>query len=282
MPFGSADRAQLQRITDQLGRMSTDLAALKQQVADQQHTIDQIRQDATAAINTGLAEIRSVAREAMARTTDLVTGPLSRISTEIVGLRGAVEQIDGRLSAAPAPEPEPETASRQDAPQLAAGGEPPNPPTGEVTPSPEPEPGSDAAGPDPAVLRAAAGVAHATVEAHRDTWAFLVQVAGRAQHFHIPGEVRDDDGFVSVRFSGPSLVAAITSLSQITRTATNPVTQAIADHIQQKITNAVEEIITRPGSDGDGKPVRIVIDDRAAPVEADGAQERAAGSRHGT
>ncbi|WP_411576688.1 hypothetical protein [Streptomyces mutabilis] len=268
MPFGSGDRAQLKQILDQLTRLATEIAAIKQQVADQQHTLDQIRHDTAAAINSGLADIRSVARDAMARTTDLVGGPLTQVSNEIVALRSAVTQIDGQLRAT--------TSQPTAAPETAPAADPE--PSSQPGPGPDPDPVSGAVGeseteadptrPDPAVLRAAAGIAHAVVEAHRDTWAFLIQTAGNEQHFHIPGKVDDHEGFVSVRFSGPSLVAAITSLNHIARSAANPVTQAIADHIQQKITTAVQEIITRPSSDGEGKPVRIVIDDRAAFAEA--------------
>ncbi|MFJ3799932.1 hypothetical protein ACIPSJ_27075 [Streptomyces sp. NPDC090088] len=274
MPFGSADRAQLQQIADQLGRISVDLAALKQQATDQQHTIDQIRQDASAAINTGLAEVRAVAREAMTRTTDLVTGPLSHLSTEIVGVRGVLNQIDGYLRAAsarPGPEPEP-TSAPQDQQQPAPSLEPQNLPTTGPEPAPQSAPAHDSnpVHSEPAILRAAAGIAHATIEAHRDTWAFLIQVAGREEHFHIPGKVDDNDGFVSVRFSGPSLVAAITSLTHVTHTADNPVTRAIADHIATKITTAVQAVTDNPrtSGNGNGKPVRIVIDDRAQADEA--------------
>ncbi|MFF0698510.1 hypothetical protein ACFYU4_38480 [Streptomyces tendae] len=266
MPFGSGDRVQLQQILGQLSRLATEVAAIKQQMADQQHTLDQLRHDTTAAINSGLADIRSVARDAMTRTTDLVGGRLTHVSNEIVAIRSAVTQIDGQLRA-PASHA---TAAPEPAP--AADPEPSSHPLPGPEPVSDPEAGSEtgaeSSSPDPAVLRAAAGIAHAIVEAHRDTWAFLIQTAGNEQHFHIPGEVDDHEGFVSVRFSGPSLVAAITSLNHIAQTAANPVTQAIASHIQQKITAAVHEIITRPSTGGEGKPVRIVIDDRAAPAEA--------------
>ncbi|WP_157869156.1 hypothetical protein [Streptomyces atriruber] len=114
-----------------------------------------------------------------------------------------------------------------------------------------------------AAAAAAAGVAHATLEAHRDTWAFLVQTAGNAEHLHIPGAVNDEDGFVAVRLSGPSLVAAIISLAHVTRDTASPVTRAIATHIQNKITRVVQAIIDRPRTNGPGTPVRITIDDQA-------------------
>ncbi|MFF8730573.1 hypothetical protein ACF073_29450 [Streptomyces sp. NPDC015171] len=271
MPFGSADRAQLQRITEQLGKLAADLAAVQQQVADQQHAMDQIRQDTTAALRTGLGEIRADARDALVRAHESTAVPLAGMGGELAALRGAVGRLDDTLgrtqTVAPPvtdthppsdpapgpehPEPEPQVPPRQ------AGSEPRRPD------------GAGTAGqgePDEAVLRAAAGVAHATLEAHRDTWAFLVQVAGSEQHFHIPGRVEDHEGFVSVRFSGPSLVAALISLAHIAGTTGNPVTRAIADHIRLKITGAVRAVIDTPARDGEGTPVRIVVDDRSAPV----------------
>ncbi|MEW2078761.1 hypothetical protein AB0941_35075 [Streptomyces sp. NPDC013433] len=265
MPFGSGDRVQIQQILEQLGKLATDLAAVKQQVADQQHMIDQARQNATAAITSGLAEIRAVAREALGRSSDVATGHLANIGSELVAIRGAVSQMDTRLRETLASAPEVK-AARED-PAADSELQPIEQPAPQPAPKPEPhvEPASE---PDPDILHAAAGIAHATVEAHRDTWAFLIQVAGKEQHFRIPGRVEDHEGFVSVRFSGPSLVAAITSLDHVHHTAESPVTRAIAAHIHGKITTAVQEIIDRPGRDGDGTPVRIVIDDRAAADEA--------------
>jgi hypothetical protein len=269
VPFGSGDRAQIQQILEQLGTLATDLAAVKQQVNDQQHAIDQARRDAAAAITSGLAEIREVAREALGRTGDIATGHLANIGSELIAIRSAVGQLDTRLRETSTPAPEVKAAREEPATSEPLPIEQPAP-----EPVPEPEPHIEpASGPDPDILRAAAGIAHATVEAHRDTWAILVQVAGNEQHFHIPGRVEDHDGFVSVRFSGPSLVAAITSLDRVHRTAPSPVTRAIADHIHGKITTAVQEIIDRPHrGDGDGKPVRIVIDDRPARPQPDDEQ----------
>ncbi|MCG0063458.1 MULTISPECIES: hypothetical protein [Streptomyces] len=228
---------------------------MRQQVADQQHTME------------GLAEVNAVARDAMARTDETVSGPLATIGSELAAVRGAVARLDDRLT------------TRFAGPQSASDTANPPEPTPEPAPQAEPRPTgpepqreagggiADAGEPDASVLRAAAGVAHATLEAHRDTWAFLIQVAGNEQHFHIPGKVEDRDGFVSVRFSGPSLVAALTSLTHVIGTTGNPVTRAIADHIRLKIIASVQAITGNPGRDGDGTPLRIVIDDRAAPEQ---------------
>ncbi|MFF9118308.1 hypothetical protein ACF09Y_22360 [Streptomyces massasporeus] len=265
MPFGSADRELLRQVNNQLSQLTTDLAAIKQQVADQQHAIDQTRQDATDAITTGLAEIRAVAREGLARTNDIVTGPVANIGNELVAIRGAIGQLDGQLRTAatqpvqePQPEPEPADETRA-APQ----------PEPEPAPAPERQPDEQ----DLDVLRAAAGISAATLHAHRDTWEFLVKHAGRDQHFHLPAEVQDAAGTILARVSGPSLVAALTSLHHVSHTADDAGTRAIAAHLHERLTETVQEIVTRPHR-GDGvDAVKIVIDDRAAAVH-DGQPER--------
>ncbi len=258
--FGNDNADLLRQVLAQLGQISTDLAALKQQAADQQLAIDQIRQDATAAITTGLTENRAVVRDGIDRTRRDISDPLTRITTELVAIRGGINGLDNQLKARvdqtpPAPQP-------ADEPATGPVAEPAEHSSERVVHFTEPD-DYDPDMPDRGILTAAAGVAHATLEAHRDTWAFLVQTAGNAEHFHIPGAVHDEDGFVSVRLSGPSLVAAIISLAHVTRDTDSPVTRAIAEHIQNKITKAVQAIIDQPRTHGDGTPVRITIDDRA-------------------
>ncbi|MFD5497663.1 hypothetical protein ACFWH4_33425 [Streptomyces sp. NPDC127091] len=68
-------------------------------------------------------------------------------------------------------------------------------------------------------LRAAADISAATLHAHRDTWEFLVKHAGTDQHFHLPAEVQDAAGTILAKVSGPSLVAALTSLHRVSHTA---------------------------------------------------------------
>lgn len=255
MPFGNGDRELLRQISSQLTQAVTDLAALKQQVADQQHAIDQIRQDATAAITTGLAEIRAVARDGLARTNDIATGPLAQISTELISIRGAITQLDNQIQRSLTPP----------APQLAPG---PNP---MADAAPEPEPSTEPSQPQPteqdvAILRAAAGISAATLHAHRDTWEFLVKHAGQDQHFHLPATANAKDGAVEVAVSGPTLVATLTSLGTVSHTAADPGTAAIAGHLHARLTETVEEIVTSPHRGDGADPVRIVIDDRAASV----------------
>ncbi|MEV6758221.1 hypothetical protein [Streptomyces sp. NPDC051214] len=281
----------MRQIIGQLGRVGEDLGALKQQVCDQQLAIDQIRKDANAAITAGLAENRAVVRDGLERARDTIGDPLARISTELVAVRAGISQLEGRLKAQPPAQP---PASMTDSvPQQAPvprpdpAPEPASEPEAEVDPQPEPAPEPQpepaieqtAPAPDPDILRAAAGIAHATIEAHRDTWAFLVQVAGNEQHFHIPGRVKDDEGFVSVRLSGPSLVAAVTSLARVARAADSEVTQAIAHHLHGKITNAVQAVIATPTNRGEGTPVRIVIDDRARVDDGSGQAIDAGGDQ---
>ncbi|MFJ4519069.1 hypothetical protein ACIP4X_35205 [Streptomyces sp. NPDC088817] len=123
-------------------------------------------------------------------------------------------------------------------------------------------------GKDPSkLLKAAAGISAAELQMHRDTWAFLVEHAAGDRHFHVPGAVDEDDGFVTVCVSGPSIVAAITSLDRVSRTEPDPVTRAIAGHLHQRFTETVDEIIRDPHRDGDVEHVEIVIDDRANRVD---------------
>lgn len=254
--FGSSNRELLHQILRELGE-------LRQQATGQQHAIDQARQDNTAAITTGLAEIRAVARDGLARTNEITTGPLSNIGNELAAIRGAITQLDNQIQRSatpPAPEPAPEPEPAEDAT-----------PTAKPEPQPEPETETDPP-PQPAdtgLLTAAAGISHATIKAHRDTWAFLIQTAGREQHFHIPGKVKDHDGFISARISGPSIVAAITSLGHVAATAENPVTRSIAARIHQKITTAVKAVIDNPHSGDPANLVVIVIDDRVKPADDD-------------
>jgi hypothetical protein len=258
VPFGNGDREVLRQISSQLAQAVTDLAALKQQFADQQHAVDQIRQDATAAITTGLAEIRAVARDGLARTNEIATGPLNHVGNELVAIRSAVSQLDNHVQRAvnaPAPEPAP----------MAAGDT-------ARDPMPEPQPEAETEQPsatdeDLAILRAAAGISAATLHAHRDTWEFLVKHAGKDQHFHLPGTAAVDDGAVEVAVSGPTLVATLTSLAAVSRSAADPGTAAIAGHLHSRLTETVEEIITSPHRGDGAKPVRIVIDDRVKPAE---------------
>lgn len=113
----------------------------------------------------------------------------------------------------------------------------------------------------------------ATLHAHRDTWEFLVKHAGPDQHFHLPGEVQDAAGTVLAKVSGPSLVAALTSLDRVSRTNPDPGTRAIAGHLHTRLTETVEEIVTRPHRGDGAEPVRIVIDDRAKPADQEDRQE---------
>lgn len=266
MPFGRSDRELLDRISNQLSQLARDLAVVKQQIADQQHAIDQTRQDTTAAITSGLAEIRAVARDAMSRTTDLITGPLSHINGEIVAIRGALNQLEAPRTPAAPPPAEPPVSEPQSAVDAA-----PEPAQSEPQPAPNPEPqepppsADEPAEQDPGILRAAAGISAATLHAHRDTWEFLVKHAGRDQHFHLPAEVQTAAGTILANVSGPSLVAALTSLHHVAHTGDDPGTRAIAGHLHERLTRTVQEVTARPHSGDGADPIRIVIDDRAAP-----------------
>jgi hypothetical protein len=256
MAFGNADL--LRQIIGQLGQLGADLAALKQQVGDQQHAIDLIRQDTTAAINTGLTENRAVIRDGLARTNDTVSGPLANIGNELVAIRGGIGQLDQQMRAAAAP-PTPTAQEREPAPEPA--------PIHDQAPQPARTPEAQAG--DETILRAAAGISRATLRAHRDSWAFLVEHAIHDRHFRVPGQVADKDGAVTVHVSGPSLVAAITSLHDVSHSGDSAVTRAIAGHLHDRLTETVQAIVSSPHRGDGADEVEIVIDDRAAAVGND-------------
>ncbi|MEU5477489.1 hypothetical protein [Streptomyces mirabilis] len=260
MAFGNGEA--LQKINDRLGRVLEDLAAVKQQLTDQQHAIDQIRFDTTAAINTGLTENRAVIRDGLTRANETISDPLTQIGSELVAIRGGIGQLDNQIRTAAAAAPvqpvqEPESAPVEDQ----------APPAPEPDPAPEPEPDPpQLTDGDLKTLRAAAGISAATLHAHRDTWEFLVKHAGPDRHFHVPGEVQDAVGTVLAKISGPSLVAVLTSLGAVKDDpAADPGTRAIAHHLHERIGGIVNEIAAAPHSGGDVEPVKIVIDDRLKP-----------------
>lgn len=263
MAFGNGEA--LRQIGIQLRQALTDLAAVKQQLTDQQHAIDQIRFDTTAAINTGLTENRAVIRDGLTRANETISDPLTQIGSELVAIRGGIGQLDNQIRTAaaaavvqqPAPEPaqEPEAAPVEDQ----------APPAPEPAVEPEPE-APHWVEHDLDTLRAAAGISAAKLHAHRDLWAFLVEHAGRDPHFHIPGDVTAKGGTVQVDVSGRSLVAALTSLRSVYRAAhVDPGTGAIAEHLYERIAKTVKDIAASPHSGDGADPVVIVIDDRIKP-----------------
>ena len=230
--------------TDLLHQILRELGELRQQVAGHQHAIDQTRQDATAAINTGLAETRAVVREGLERHRETIGDPLARIGTELVSLRAAINEL-----ARSSPPPE-------GAPADVEGSEP------------EPE-DSSRPGPDADLLKAAAGISYANLQAHRDTWAFLVKHASSDPHFHIPGDVKDAADTANVRISGPTIVAALIRLGDVSHSDPSPVTRAIAGHLHDRLTETVQQIIDNRHRGDGADPILIVIDDRAAPPTED-------------
>lgn len=231
--------------TDLLHQILRELGELRQQVAGQQHAIDQTRHDTTAAINTGLAETRAVVRDGLERHREAIGDPLARIGTELVSLRAAINDLT-RSNLQPADPAEPETGDEQTP----------------VEPSDQ-QPNTD-------LLKAAAGISAAELQMHRDAWAFLVEHAAGDRHFHVPGHVDEQAGAVTVRVSGPSIVAALTTLDRVSRGDNDAGTRAIAGHIHQRLTETVKEIIKRPHRGDGADPVRIVIDDRAKPDNDEG------------
>jgi hypothetical protein len=225
--------------SDLLHQILRELGELRERVTSQQQAIEQMRGDTTAALNTGLAETRAVVRDGLQRHQETIGDPLNRIGGELVAIRNGVNDLGRERPATvqTAAEPDRETADQA------------------------PADISDA------LLRAAAGISRAKLQAHRDTWAFLVEHAIHDRHFRIPGEVQDTDGAVTAYVSGPSLVAAVTSLHDVSRTSDSPVTRAIAGHLHDRLTETVQAIISNPHRGDGANEVAIVIDDRAKTVD---------------
>ncbi|MCX4431541.1 hypothetical protein [Streptomyces mirabilis] len=143
------------------------------------------------------------------------------------------------------------------------GGERPGEPAPAVEQSPVEDHEEGKEDKHPKLLLAAAGISAAELRVHRDTWAFLVEHAGQDRHFHIPGGVEEKDGIVKVQVSGPSLVAALTSLRAVHEAdGADPGTAAIAQHMYGRIAKTVKAVAKDPHSGTGGNPVAIVIDDR--------------------
>ncbi|MER6076313.1 hypothetical protein ABT187_47915 [Streptomyces sp. NPDC001817] len=107
--------------TDILHQILRELGELRQQVTGQQHTIDLIRQDASAAINTGLTETRAVVRDGLERHRETIGDPLARLGTELVSIRSAINDL-----AHTAPQPDTAPATAEDSDLEPADGNQPN------------------------------------------------------------------------------------------------------------------------------------------------------------
>ncbi|KUF14610.1 hypothetical protein [Streptomyces silvensis] len=231
---------------DLLRQILQELGELRQQIDHQQHAVDQARQDAIAATNSGLAEIRAVVREGLNRSTDSLRDPLVHVSTELVALRASVDDLH---RVRPAADPPAAAASVHEA--------------GAADEADTADTADEAGHRD--LLRRAAGISAATLRVHRDTWAFLVEHAGQDKHFHIPGAVQESGGGITVEVSGRSLVAALTSLRGVQHApAVDPGTAAIADLLCERIATTVRSLTatTHP----DSRPVHITVDDRVPPA----------------
>ncbi|WP_262063973.1 hypothetical protein [Streptomyces sp. STR69] len=120
------------------------------------------------------------------------------------------------------------------------------------------------------LLQVAAGISAATIHAHRDTWAFLVEHSSKDRHFRIPGEVKDASDTVLVDLSGPSIVAILATLGDVKDDPDVDLgTRAIAGLVHERIVMAVESIAGALRSDNRADRVRIDFDDRLGPPPED-------------
>jgi len=186
---------------------------------------------------------REVVRRALNESRDTLIGQLTGITADLATIRASVQRFDH--PGQPVPEAPQEAAQQPQTTTIVAGDQEAH----------------------AALLRAAAGISTATLNVHRDTWAFLVEHAGQDRHFHIPGEVTADGGTVRVDVSGPSLVAALTTLRAVHQAlAVDPGSAAIARHLYDRIADTVNAVANTPRTGGGAAPVTITIDDRATPA----------------
>ncbi|GHE47795.1 hypothetical protein GCM10018785_16770 [Streptomyces longispororuber] len=214
---------------DLLRRVLGELEALSRRVSDRQHAADQARRATEDAVTTGFA----------------------RVDSELRAVRGALDDL-ARLSRR---EPRPPREEPREEPR----GEPRQEPRTERR-----EKCPEALETETRTLLRAAGISCATVRAHRDTWAFVVEHASPDRHFRVPGSVVEEGEAVSVRVSGPSLVAALTRLRSVSRTDDDPGTRAIAGHLHERLTQTVRDVVEHPHRGDGAPPVTIVIDDRVS------------------
>jgi hypothetical protein len=230
--FGKDHSQQLQGISEQLTQALAELRALRQQVDSQQHAIDRTETAARDHLN----DTREVVRRALGENREMLIGQLAAFSADLATIRANTQRYGE--------ERPPEPAAAMEQPLVE-----------------DQEEGKEDK--HPKLLLAAAGISAAELRVHRDTWAFLVEHAGQDRHFHIPGGVEEKDGIVKVQVSGPSLVAALTSLRAVHEAdGADPGTAAIAQHVYGRIAKTVKAVAKDPHSGTGGNPVAIVIDDR--------------------
>jgi hypothetical protein len=277
---------------DVLQQLLIEFGKFQQRLDDQQEAIRQLAQTNSAAVAANLNETRNIVSTELAAVRDTLRG-FDRTNGDAaaghlseardVARRALAEQRDlnaANLVATVA-------AIRDDITHLTRPAQ--KDPAGAVSvPTAVPEaPEADDAHSN--LLRAAAAISAATLNVHRDTWAFLVEHAGQDRHFHIPGQVKADGGSVEVDVSGPSLVAALITLRAVhAAPAADPGTAAIArqlyDHIANTVNAATGAVVddepepeTEPAADSepvvaepDGQPEPAVP---AEPPDADGAPD---------
>lgn len=241
-----------------------------------QHQVQEIGRAVTDARETLINQLTDVRADLRQRIDDTrretgdTRAEVAEARREIATLRAAVEGWRAEASAARVAAEEARRAAEEQARgAVLAEPEP------AVEAPPVPAPGPDAAEHEQ-LLRAAAGITYAEILCHRDTWAFVVEQAARAEHFRVPAAVDERaDGTIGVDLSGRSVMAALDALWH-TRRATDASagTRALAERVYERVRAALDGINPADTAE-DRAAVRIVIDDRRpAPATrpADGTQ----------
>jgi hypothetical protein len=225
---------------------------------------DSTRQDLANRIDAAHSNIDSLARELGAARRDIA-------DLHALLQTWRAEAAEARTNTAPAPAPAVALAGEQPSPGTAS--EPPSAPAPSAALQQQGQADQDDQEKHQDLLRTAAGIAQAEFTCHRDLWAFFLRKAANEPHFHVPGEVRGDDGKVRATLSGPTLLATLTAMWDVRRQAREDGSSsgdwALSHELYEAVADAVGHVHGTPRH-RDQRKVTIVIDRQ--PGQGDGAE----------
>lgn len=263
--MATGGRAAVLKAIGELQKTVTD--GFQQQATQNQQQVAQIRDAIEAARQSTASEITGTRADLNHRITEThqaisdTRSDLNALRRDIAGLHAVVEGWRAEAAEARTAAEEARRAAEAVLQQQAAG------PSESVSPCESDEPPvAESAAEHQKVLGATAGIAHAELTCHRDTWSFLVEQAAGSEHFRLPADIEEqEDGTVEVAVSGRTLIAAIDTLWRVRqRTGTSAATRALAERAYQRVRAALDDVRPQPHGENDDAHdvVRITIDDR--------------------
>lgn len=258
MPSGG--RAILATISDLKNAL---VAALQQHdsdtrsaVVDAQHNTVNAVADSGAETNRRVTEVH----QSLGEARNDVTG----LRRDIAGLHAIIEGWRAAAAEARAAAEEARRAHEAALQQQVLGSQ-----DTEIQDRPDTSLTPETPGDHPRLLLAAAGIAHARFDCHRDTWSFLVELAAQREHFRLPDVVEErGSGTLNVDISGRSLIAVLDALWEVRwNRSASAGTRALAERVYGRIDAALDAV----ESDQPSSPnyPHVIVDDRP-PETADG------------